>query len=120
MARFGPADRARLLADAGIVRNRLKIDAAIGNAVAFLSLRERHGSFDDWLWRYVEGRPIQNVWGSMAELPAATPLSEQLSKDLKRLGFRFVGPTIVYAFMQSVGMVNDHVVSCFRHAELSP
>lgn len=120
VARFGPADRARLLADAGIVRNRLKIDAAIGNAVAFLSLRERHGSFDDWLWRYVEGRPIQNVWGSMAELPAATPLSEQLSKDLKRLGFRFVGPTIVYAFMQSVGMVNDHVVSCFRHAELSP
>lgn len=118
VARFGPADRTRLLGDAGIVRNRLKIDAAIGNARAFLALQERHGSFDDWLWRYVEGRPIQNAWPSLAELPASTPLSEQLSRDLKRLGFRFVGPTIAYAYMQSVGLVNDHVVTCYRQAEL--
>jgi DNA-3-methyladenine glycosylase I len=118
VARYGPADEARLLQDAGIVRNRLKVSAAIGNARAFRELQARHGSFDSWIWRYVEGQTIQNTWRSMADVPASTELSERISMDLRRLGFKFVGPTIVYAYMQSIGMVNDHVVDCFRHVEL--
>ncbi|MCV2867156.1 DNA-3-methyladenine glycosylase I [Defluviimonas sp. WL0002] len=117
IAHWGAADVARLLADPGIVRSRAKIEATIGNARAYLKISEIEG-FDQWLWRYVDGAPLQNNFRSMADVPAATPLSERLSKDLKKAGFRFAGPTIVYAFMQAVGMVNDHVVTCHRHADL--
>jgi DNA-3-methyladenine glycosylase I len=119
VARFGERDRARLLADAGIVRNRLKVDAAIGNARAFLDVVEECGSFDAYLWPFVDGRPVVNAWASLAQVPASTPLSDGLSKDLKRRGFRFVGSTIVYSFMQAVGMVNDHVTDCFRWKPLA-
>ena len=115
VARFTDADQARLLADPGIVRSRAKIEATIGNARAYLAIREGEG-FDAWLWRYVDGRPLQNRFAAPAEVPAATPLSETVSKDLKKAGFRFAGPTIVYAFMQAVGMVNDHLVTCPAHA----
>jgi len=118
VARFDDADRARLLADAGIVRNRLKIDAAIANARAVLAIQEAHGSLDRYLWLFVGGAPIQNGWQTLAELPAQTAESEAMSKALKKAGFRFVGPTICYALMQAVGMVNDHLVGCFRYAEL--
>jgi len=118
VAAFGAAERRRLLADAGIVRNRLKIDAAIGNARAFLALQKESGSFDRFAWSFVGGRPIQNRRGSLREVPAKTAEADALSRELKRRGFRFVGPTIIYAFMQAVGMVNDHVVGCFRHREL--
>ena len=116
IARYGEADVARLLADAGIVRNRLKISASIANARAFLEVQREFGSFDAYLWAFVEGRPVRNSWQSMAELPATSAVSDALSKDLRRRGFKFVGPTIVYAFMQAVGMVNDHLVTCHRHA----
>jgi DNA-3-methyladenine glycosylase I len=118
VARYGDDDRARLLADAGIIRNRAKVDASIGNARAFLEVQDAFGSFSSYIWAFVDGKPIQNAWRSMADLPASTPLSETISRDLKSRGFKFVGPTIVYAHMQATGMVNDHVVSCFRHAEL--
>lgn len=118
IAAYGAAERARLLADAGIVRNRLKIDAAIDNARACLRLYERGGTLHDWLWRYVDGRPIVNHFASMPEVPAKTPLSDRISKDLSKAGFRFVGSTIVYAFLQAAGMVNDHLLACPRHAEL--
>lgn len=119
VARFSDADRARLLADAGIVRNRRKIDAAIANARAFLAVQEEVGSFNAYIWQFVGGAPIQNHWHTLAELPVQTVESAAMSKDLKRRGFSFVGPTICYALMQAVGMVNDHVVGCFRHAEVS-
>jgi DNA-3-methyladenine glycosylase I len=118
VARYGPAEVATLLADAGIVRNRLKIESAIANARAVLEVAGEFGSFDAYLWRFVDGAPIRNAWGSLAELPAATAKSRAMSKDLLRRSFRFVGPTICYALMQAVGMVNDHTVDCFRHAEL--
>ena len=118
VARYGPDEVAALLADAGIVRNRLKIESAIANARAVLDVAGEFGSFDAYLWRFVDGAPIRNAWGSLAELPAATVESRAMSKDLLRRGFRFVGPTICYALMQAVGMVNDHTVDCFRHAEL--
>ncbi len=119
VARFGADDVKRLLADAGIVRNRLKIDSAIGNARAFLQIRREFGSFDAYLWRFVDARPLQGRRRSMKQVPGRTPASDAISKDLKQRGFRFVGSTIIYAFMQAVGMVNDHLVSCFRHAPLS-
>ena len=118
IATWGEADVARCLADPGIVRSRAKIEATIGNARAWLAIAEIQG-FDQFLWRYVDGQPLQNNFRSLAEIPASTPLSEQISKDLKKVGFRFAGPTIVYAFMQAVGMVNDHVVTCHRHRPLS-
>ena len=118
VARFGARDVKKLLADAGIVRNRLKIESAIGNARAFLEVRREFGSFDAYLWGFVDGRPLQSPRRSMKQVPACTPLSDAISKDLKRRGFRFVGSTIVYAFMQAVGMVNDHLVGCFRRAQL--
>jgi DNA-3-methyladenine glycosylase I len=118
MARYADADVARLLADPGIVRNRLKIEAAIGNARALLGLREGGIDFATWLWRYVDGRQVRNSWRELTEVPARTPQSDAMSRDLKRLGFKFVGSTICYAFMQSVGMVNDHLVGCFRSAQL--
>ncbi|WP_432822828.1 DNA-3-methyladenine glycosylase I [Trichloromonas sp.] len=118
VARYSDADLQRLLADSGIVRNRLKIESAVKNARGVLALQQEFGSFDAYLWRYVEHQPRQNEWRSLAELPARTAESDAMSKDLKKRGFNFVGPTICYAFMQAVGMVNDHVVDCFRHAEL--
>jgi DNA-3-methyladenine glycosylase I len=118
VAAYGEADLARLLADAGIVRNRLKLASASANARALLALQGEFGSFDLYLWRFVDGAPLQNAWRSHSEVPATTALSDSLSRDLKRRGFNFVGSTICYAFMQAVGMVNDHTVDCFRWAEL--
>ncbi len=118
VARFGDEDVDRLLADPGIVRNRLKISAAIENAKRVLQVRNEVGSFDDYIWGFVGGKTIKNQFNSLAELPAETAESRAMSKDLRSLGFRFVGPTICYAFMQAVGMVNDHLVSCFRYAEV--
>lgn len=115
IAGWGEADVARCLGDPGIIRHRGKIEATIGNARAWIAIEERQG-FDRFLWDYVDGAPIQNTWASMAEVPAHTPLSERVSKDLKKAGFRFCGPTIVYAFMQACGLVNDHLVTCHRHA----
>lgn len=117
VARFNKRSIARLMADAGIVRNRLKIEAAISNAKYFLALQSRHGSFANYLWGFVDGAPIQNRWRSMAEVPATTAISDNISKDMKQLGFRFFGSTICYAHMQAMGMVNDHTIDCFRHAE---
>jgi len=116
VARFGPDDVERLLADPGIVRNRLKVESTVDNAARVLEVQEELGSFDAYLWAFVDGEPIVNQWRTMSELPAETDLSKAISKDLKRRGFRFIGPTIVYAFMQSVGMVDDHTVDCFRRA----
>jgi DNA-3-methyladenine glycosylase I len=118
IAGYGPPKVDQLLADPGIVRNRLKIAAAIGNARAFLAVQEETGTFDAYIWQLAGGQPRTNFWRSLAELPARTPESDAMSKDLQRRGFRFVGSTICYAFMQAVGMVNDHLVDCFRHAQL--
>jgi DNA-3-methyladenine glycosylase I len=118
VARYSKRDVERLLGDSGIVRNRAKIESTIGNAKGVLAAQEEHGSFADYLWGFVDGTPIVGRWRSLSELPAETAESRALSKDLRRRGFRFVGPTICYAFMQSVGMVNDHVVDCFRYREL--
>jgi DNA-3-methyladenine glycosylase I len=118
VARYGARDVARLMADAGIVRNRLKIAAAVENARAALAIVERHGSLDAYLWRFVDGRPLQPRRRSPRQVPARTGVSDALSKDLRGCGFRFVGTTICYAFMQAVGMVNDHLVTCFRHREV--
>jgi len=118
MARYGKRKEQALLKDPGIVRNRLKIAAAIQNAKMVLELQEQEGSFADYLWRYVDSKPIINAWRGIKEIPARTPLSDAISKDLTRRGFKFVGPTICYAFMQAVGMVNDHTVDCFRYREL--
>lgn len=118
VAAYLEPDRQRLLADAGIIRNRLKIDAAISNARALLRVQEEYQDFDSFIWRYVDGVPKKNAWRSLKEIPASTRESELMSKDLKKRGFHFVGPTICYAFMQAVGMVNDHVTSCFRHKQI--
>ncbi|HEY0664047.1 MAG TPA: DNA-3-methyladenine glycosylase I [Thiobacillaceae bacterium] len=119
IARYGEADVARLLADPGIVRNRLKVAAAIGNARAALAVREAFGGLDAYFWRFVDGTPIQTAWTDLAQLPARTELSDRISRDLRQRGFRFVGSTIVYAYMQATGMVNDHLVDCFRHREVA-
>ena len=116
IARYGDRDRSRLLADPGIVRNRAKIDATIGNARALLALRERSGSLADVLWEAVDGRPLQGHYRTHAEVPARTPVSEALSRRLRGLQFRFVGPTIVLALMQAAGLANDHLLGCPRHA----
>jgi DNA-3-methyladenine glycosylase I len=115
VARFGAAEVSRLLANEGIVRHRGKIEAAVANARAFLAVQAEHGSFAAYLWRFVEGRPLQNRWRSFKRVPAVTEISRALSADLQRRGFRFVGPTICYAFMQAVGLVNDHTLDCFRY-----
>jgi DNA-3-methyladenine glycosylase I len=125
-SRFDPAKVARytenriekLLLDPGIIRNRLKVEAAIGNARSFLEVRKEFGSFDAYCWRFVDGKPKLNRWKSTRQIPATSPESDAFSKDLKRRGFRFVGSTIIYAHMQAVGMVNDHVVDCFRYREV--
>ena len=108
-----------LLADPGIIRNELKIRSAIRNARAFIRVREEFGSFDNYIWNFVDGKPIQNAWQHGSQIPAETPLSNKISKDLKRRGFNFVGPTIIYAHMQATGMVNDHTTDCFRYREVS-
>lgn len=115
---YSEADVQRLLSDCGIIRNRLKIESAIRNARGVLGIIDEFGSFDAFIWRYVDYQPIQNAWRSLDELPARTELSDTISKDLKKRGFNFFGSTICYSFMQAVGMVNDHVVGCFRYAEL--
>jgi DNA-3-methyladenine glycosylase I len=115
MARFGENDVARLLADPGVIRSRAKIEAAIAGARIWLAMAERGEDFSAYLWNFVDGRPIQNSWRHFKDAPTSTPISEALAKDLKRRGFKFVGPTIVYAFMQAVGMVNDHEISCPRY-----
>ena len=118
VAAYSERDIERLLADAGIVRNRLKIESAVKNARGVLAVREEFGSLDAFLWRYVDHAPRQNAWKAMSEIPSKTETSDMMSKDLKKRGFNFVGSTICYAFMQSVGMVNDHVVECFRYREI--
>ncbi|MCG8345267.1 MAG: DNA-3-methyladenine glycosylase I [Chlorobiales bacterium] len=118
VAGYGEQDIERLLGDPGIVRNRLKIKSAISNARGVLGVQERYGTFSDFLWSFVDGKPVQNRWRSFSDIPATTKVSDSMSKELKRLGFGFVGSTICYAFMQSVGMVNDHVTECFRHQEV--
>ena len=118
VARFGDGDRRRLLQDAGIVRNRLKIDSAITNAQAFLDVQKEFGTFDAYIWRFTGGATRRNRWQRLSEIPAETDESQAMSRDLKKRGFRFVGPTICYAYMQATGMVNDHVVGCFRYAQV--
>jgi DNA-3-methyladenine glycosylase I len=117
IARFGKRDVARLLADPGIVRNRLKIEAAIGNARAYLALAEKEGGLAQHIWKFVGGRPIQNRFAEQRRVPASSPESDAISKDLKKRGFRFVGSTIIYAHMQATGLVNDHLGTCFRYKE---
>jgi DNA-3-methyladenine glycosylase I len=119
VARFSERDVARLMGDPGIVRNKLKIRSAIGNARAFLALQEEHGSFDAFIWRFVGGRPIRRAARGRGDIPARTPLSDALSKELRGRGFNFVGSTIVYAFMQAGGLVNDHTVGCFRRVQVA-
>jgi DNA-3-methyladenine glycosylase I len=118
IARYDQKRIDRLLADPGIIRNRLKVNATITNARAFLAVRQEFGSFDKYLWRFVDGRPVTNAWKTETEMPAQTDTSRKLSRDLKKRGFTFVGPVICYSFMQAVGMVNDHVSDCFRHHEV--
>jgi DNA-3-methyladenine glycosylase I len=117
VARFSRARIDALLRDRGIIRNRAKIEAAVGNARAFLAVQEEFGGFCRYLWRFVDGAPVRNRWRRQADVPATSPVSDALSKDLKSRGFRFVGSTIVYAHLQATGLVNDHLVGCFRHAE---
>ncbi len=118
ISRYSGADVSRLLANPEIIRNRLKINAAITNARAFLKVQEQFGSFDRYVWQFVHGRPIHHAWKKMTDIPSSSPESEAMSKDLQKRGFKFVGATICYAFMQAVGMVNDHVIGCFRYEEL--
>jgi DNA-3-methyladenine glycosylase I len=119
VAKYDQKKRKNLLSDAGIVRNRLKIEAAIQNAKVFLAVQDEFGTFDEYIWAFVGSEPKHIAWMSIKEVPAKTPESDAMSEDLKRRGFKFVGSTICYAFMQTVGMVNDHLVGCFRHGELS-
>jgi DNA-3-methyladenine glycosylase I len=118
VARYGEADRARLMADAGIVRSNAKIDATIAGARRYLEMRDKGEDFSQFLWGFLDGKPIQNTWENVSQVPAQTPLAVEMSKALKAKGFKFTGPVIVYAFMQAVGMVNDHVTPCFRHGEV--
>ncbi len=118
IARYREARIQKLLGDAGIVRNKLKVRSAVTNAKAFLAVQKEFGSFDRYIWQFVDGEPTVNAWKSLREIPASTPESDAMSKDLKRRGFKFVGSTICYAFMQAVGMVNDHTVDCFRYRQV--
>ena len=118
VAEFTPADVERLVADAGIVRNRLKIEAAINNARRFLDVAAQHGSFCRYIWDFVDGEPVRNAWTEIAQIPATTPLSDKVAKDLKQKGFKFMGSIVIYAHLQATGLVNDHLVSCFRYREV--
>jgi DNA-3-methyladenine glycosylase I len=119
IARYDSRDHERLMADSGIVRNRHKIEAAIRAARGYRLITKEHGSFSHFLWRYIGGKPRQNAWKALADIPASTPEAERMSHDLRRFGFNLVGPTVCYAFMQAVGMVNDHVTSCHRHPQVA-
>jgi DNA-3-methyladenine glycosylase I len=119
VARYSPRKIEALLLDSGIIRNRLKIEAAVGNAAAFLQVQKELGSFDDYLWGFVDGTPVVNRWRSTGEIPASTPLSKAVSDDLRRRDFRFVGPTVAYAHLQAAGLVVDHLTTCFRYHELA-
>jgi len=119
VARYTPARIEKLLADPGIIRNRAKVEATVRNARAFLTVRDEFGSFDEYIWSFVDGRPHVNRWRRMEQVPANSPASEALSKDLRQRGFGFVGPTIMYAHLQAAGLVNDHLVACFRHGEVA-
>jgi DNA-3-methyladenine glycosylase I len=119
ISRYSENTVSRLLSNPEIIRNRLKINAAITNARAFLQVQKEFGSFDSYIWQFVNGKPIRNSWRKMADIPSSSPESDAMSKDLKKRGFKFIGPTICYAFMQAVGMVNDHIVDCFRYKELT-
>ena len=116
VARFTPKRMAALMRDEGIIRNRLKIESTVTNARAFIAVQEEFGSFSDYFWRFVDGKPVQNRWREQREVPATSPVSDAISKDMKKRGFRFVGSTIIYAHLQATGLVNDHLVRCFRHA----
>jgi len=118
ISRYSGADISRLIANPEIIRNRLKVNAIVTNARAFLQVQEQFGTFDRYVWQFVHGRPIQNSWEKMTDIPPSSPESEAMAKDLQKRGFKFVGATICYAFMQAVGMVNDHLVGCFRYEEL--
>jgi DNA-3-methyladenine glycosylase I len=118
VSRYSETKVSLLLANPEIIRNRLKINAAITNASAFLKVQKEFGSFDHYIWQFVDGKPLLNAWESMLEIPSSTPVSDDMSRDLKKRGFKFVGTTICYAFMQAVGMVNDHVIGCFRYKEI--
>ena len=118
LVRFTQKDVERLMGDASIIRNRKKIESAINNARRFLEVVEKHGSFCRWFWRFTDGKPIHNNWTEAAQVPATAPLSDAIAKELKKLGFSFLGSTVIYAHMQATGMINDHLVSCFRHAEV--
>jgi DNA-3-methyladenine glycosylase I len=118
VARFGPEKIAQFMDNPGLIRNRRKLDSAISNAKAFLKIQDEYGSFDRFIWRFVDGKPLQNAWSKLEQLPAQTAQSQAMSKELKKRGFNFVGPTICYAFMQATGMVNDHLTSCFRFDQL--
>lgn len=118
VARFDEQKIQELLQDPGIIRNKLKVRSAVSNAQQFIEVKEEFGSFDEYIWSFVDGEPVANHWQSMSEMPATTETSDKLAKDLKKRGFKFVGSTIMYAHMQAVGMVNDHLVSCFRHQEI--
>jgi len=120
IAFYGERKIAALLADPGIIRNRLKISATIQNARVYLLLRENSGGLDPFLWSYVNFEPVRNAWRTTAQTPATTPLSDRISKDMRKLGFKFVGPTIIYAYLQAVGIVNDHYIGCFRHGVAGP
>ena len=119
VAQFSNDDVVRLLGDTGIIRNKAKIQSTIRNAKAFLNVAEEFGTFAEYLWRFVDNRPIANAWAELSQIPAVTPLAEKISKDMKKRGFSFFGPTVCYAHMQATGMVNDHLTSCFRYGELS-
>ena len=119
VALYDDAKIAELMANAGIIRNRLKVNAAVINAKLFLDIVEKHGSFDKFIWAYVEYKPIVGHWASFEDMPLTTPISDKISKDLKKMGFKFVGTTIIYSFMQAVGMVNDHLTKCFVYKELA-
>ena len=118
VARFSDSKVEKLLQNPGIVRNRLKVNSTVANAKAFLKIQKEYGSFDQYIWQFVDGQPLINRWRTLAEVPAQTEQSQQMSKDLKKRGFNFVGPTICYAFMQATGMVNDHTTDCFRYRQL--
>jgi DNA-3-methyladenine glycosylase I len=118
VARFGESELETLLLNPGIVRNRLKVRSAVGNARAFLEVQGEFGTFDEYIWRFTGGRTIRNAWADMSELPAETDESRAMSRDLKKRGFKFVGPTICYAYMQAAGLVNDHTVDCFRYSQV--
>jgi DNA-3-methyladenine glycosylase I len=119
VAQFQPQKIVKLLDKSGLIRNRRKLESAVQNAQAFLKIQEEFGSFDKFIWQFVDGKPVQNAWRKMEEVPAQTARSQAMSKELKKRGFNFVGPTICYAFMQAVGMVNDHLTSCFRYDQVS-